>query len=392
LTQLHYKSSAFNTGNVNLTIGGDICPMNRHLTALIDSDTSAFLGGLDSELRESDYNIFNLEGPLIDRESPIVKEGTTLGARVESVNGLVRLPVHAVTLANNHLRDHGDEGVLSTLRVLSENSIRFFGGGEDLATASRIQIVEVKNVRIGLLGIADREFSIASETRPGACPIDEIGIHRAITSRKGDWDILLVMVHAGHHLYQYPSPWLQRLCRWLVDLGATAVVCQHSHCAGSIEKYENGLIVYGQGNFLFDWIPDPGQIWNEGFLLRLEMSQKGLEGWAIIPYVRSANSGRILRLEGLPMYAFMADLEARSRETQDGCRVQNRWLAYCREMELSYLALLKGNSSYGAIRRQLQSRLGVSWKPFSKKQKVLLGNLVRCADHREVLESILFAE
>ena len=29
------------------------------------------------------------------------------------------------------------------------------------------------------------------------------------------------------------------------------MLCQHSHIIGCMEKYENGVILYGQGNFHF---------------------------------------------------------------------------------------------------------------------------------------------
>ena len=35
--------------------------------------------------------------------------------------------------------------------------------------------------------------------------------------------------------------------RFIIEQGARMVICQHSHCAGCYEKYQNGHIIYGQG-------------------------------------------------------------------------------------------------------------------------------------------------
>ena len=81
-------------------------------------------------------------------------------------------------------------------------------------------------------------------------------------------------MHGGNEGYPYPSPRLMDTCRFLVEQGANAVICQHSHCVGCYEEYRGGHIVYGQGNLIFDAsIPPPG--WNEGVLVRLHISENG---------------------------------------------------------------------------------------------------------------------
>lgn len=80
-------------------------------------------------------------------------------------------------------------------------------------------------------------------------------------------DYVIVLYHGGKEHYRYPSPYLQKVCRRLVDKGADLVVCQHSHCIGCEEKYKSGTIVYGQGNFLFD--DSTSEFWRTGLLIGL---------------------------------------------------------------------------------------------------------------------------
>ena len=77
-----------------------------------------------------------------------------------------------------------------------------------------------------------------------------------------------MLYHGGKEHYRYPSPLLQKVCRKIVDSGADVVVCQHSHCIGCEEHYKNGVIVYGQGNFIFDYCNN--EYWNTSLLIGID--------------------------------------------------------------------------------------------------------------------------
>ena len=69
-------------------------------------------------LKQSDLNVFNLEVPLTDAETPIVKFGNNLIAPSKTVYGYKALEPIFLTLANNHSLDHGVEGLTTTLELL----------------------------------------------------------------------------------------------------------------------------------------------------------------------------------------------------------------------------------------------------------------------------------
>ena len=85
---------------------------------------------------------------------------------------------------------------------------------------------------------------------------------------KAQCDYAIVLYHGGKEYYRYPSPNLQKTCRKLVEKGADLVICQHSHCIGCEEKYQDGTIVYGQGNFLFDH--GDNEYWNTSLLVQIK--------------------------------------------------------------------------------------------------------------------------
>lgn len=77
-----------------------------------------------------------------------------------------------------------------------------------------------------------------------------------------------MLYHGGREFYRYPSPGLQHRFRRMADKGADLVVAQHTHCVGCCEKYNNSTLVYGQGNFIFDYGDD--EYWNTGLLIEVD--------------------------------------------------------------------------------------------------------------------------
>mgnify|MGYP002235661412 CR=1 FL=1 len=107
--------------------------------------------------------------------------------------------------------------------------------------------ISAGDIKIGFISFAEHEFTIASENTPGANPFNEEDAIRVIHSLKNECDYVVALYHGGIEHYRYPSPQLQHRCRRLVDSGADYVICQHSHCIGCYETYDNSTIVYGQG-------------------------------------------------------------------------------------------------------------------------------------------------
>ena len=90
--------------SISILIGGDIVPTvsNSHLfkagrvTELLGTE-------LVSILHKADLRFFNLETPLVDKLTPIIKNGPCLSAHSETVNGIKKMQANLLCLANNHV-------------------------------------------------------------------------------------------------------------------------------------------------------------------------------------------------------------------------------------------------------------------------------------------------
>lgn len=238
---------------MKLYIGADFVPTDINKSLFEEGKGEALVGKeLYQILKQSDLNVFNLEVPLTDTETPIVKFGNNLIAPTKTVNGYKDLEPIFLTLANNHSLDHGVEGLTTTLNLLKQHDIAHAGVGANLKEAKKPFIFEKDGVRIGFYLCTENEFTMATCHSMGANPFDVLDSFDEVAALKEQCDYVIVLYHGGKEFYRYPSPMLQRYCRKFVDKGADLVICQHSHCIGSREDYGKGTIIYGQGNFIFN--------------------------------------------------------------------------------------------------------------------------------------------
>lgn len=76
--------------------------------------------------------VANLECQLIERSSPIRKTGPILGVPPSCAEALQKAGVGLLTLANNHLLDHGEAGLRHTMAVCRQTGIATVGAGANL--------------------------------------------------------------------------------------------------------------------------------------------------------------------------------------------------------------------------------------------------------------------
>ncbi len=270
-------------------IGADIVPTKTNQAIFESGQIEEIVDvGLLEILNDADYRIFNLECPLTDKHSPIEKCGPNLIASTASVNGIKVLGVDFVTIANNHIMDQGDQGLYSTIKVLQEANIAFAGVGDNLKEVWKPFIVTLGDKRVGIYCCAEHEFSIAEKDKPGANPFDPLHSPDHISELRGKCDYLICLYHGGKEHYRYPAPYLQKVCRKIVEKGADLVVCQHSHCVGCKEEYCGGTIVYGQGNFLFD--NSDSDFWQTSLLISVELDTKKISYYPLQKVKTGSNS------------------------------------------------------------------------------------------------------
>jgi len=367
---------------LTIFVGGDLVPTESNKDMFINSKVELLIGSeLRTLLSKGDYRIFNLETPLTDKLSPIDKCGPNLAAAEATVNGISAIGADILNLANNHILDQGNSALESTINILEKNRIRHLGAGMNLFEAANPLIIELGEKRIGVYACAEHEFTIAGENHPGANPFDPLeSMDHIVKLRKDDCDYIIVLYHGGKEHYRYPSPYLQKVCRKMVDKGANLIVCQHSHCIGCRENYNNSTIIYGQGNFLFDLSDD--ELWQTSLILEVSIE----DGFFVkeIPIVKRQNCIRMAK--GKDAENILKNYRDRSLQILEDRFVDREYSKFASSMLNGYLGAFLGGSLLVRILNRLFLRK-LYKSIYSKHSLLMLQNFIECEAHRELLLS-----
>lgn len=391
-----------------ILIGGDLCPIGCNAPLFLRGDAAGLFGDLLPEMAMADLVVGNLECAVVERPSPIPKTGPHFGVRRECLGTMQAAGIDLLCLANNHILDHGEAGLQFTLDACRGAGIATVGAGRNLEEAGQFWMGRLDGLCVGIAAMAEHEFSIAGAERWGANPLDLVRFTRTLAAMADRLDYLLVLVHGSQEFF-VPTPRTQEICRFLIELGANAVVVQHPHVLGGWETYQGGHIVYGNGAWIMDEAVYRGRRgFHEGFLVKLELSAgqsvapgtdaatspswmgpRGRSPLAArmeaIPFVQSKPAPGAHRLVGAEAQAWQERMTRLSAQVADAAWVRAQWRSWCEARRhdvlsdvLGHKRLLRWLNRRGALERWWHGR------------RALLGsrNMVLCESHREILETL----
>ncbi|WP_299119783.1 CapA family protein [uncultured Winogradskyella sp.] len=375
---------------VKIIIGGDICATKRDENAFLEGDASLLFDDMLPEIKAADLAIANLETPLISESTPIKKSGAVFGNSPKMLNAIKRSGISFLNLANNHILDHGQKGLKNTLEALKSLEFSYSGAGESLEAASEPFSTTIKGKRISILSYTEHEFSIAEHGKSGANPVDVIDFVTKIKTLKETNDFIILLYHGGKENYHLPSPKQQKLCRFYIDQGVNMVVCQHSHSAGVYEKYNNGSIFYGQGNFVFDPYPLKKDWLYKGFLIEVLLHDDNSTAFKFIPYIHKSFYKDEIGIRKMSKEESQPFLDYINKESQKMIKnpryIQEEWIKLSKSLENTYFSILNGN---GRLMRKLNEKSSWLKSIYKNDRKLVLKNIVTCETHREIVETIL---
>jgi len=232
-----------------------------------------------SILRSSDISFGNLEGVLLDEGEPAkqcidLKRCYVFKSPISYAKQLKEAGFTMLSLANNHSRDFGDEGRLSTMSALQQQGILHSGIVDDFATLT------LKQRKIIMIAFAPFR---------GVNDMLDVPLAIEIVQRLAlENDIVIVSMHAGaegedktripfatEYFYDEDRGDVVEFARAMVDSGADIVLGHGPHVPRAIELYKERLIAYSLGNFAtYYGISVAGQ---RGLapILELEISHQG---------------------------------------------------------------------------------------------------------------------
>lgn len=197
-----------------------------------------------------------------------------------------------VSLANNHILDFDDQGLLETLEVLDRAGIQHGGAGRNLQEAMPPSLLTVGDRRVGVLALTDNEPAFAAtRDRPGTHyrPIDlhpsTLDWLQAAVAHLRAWgsELILLSAHWGPNMVLMPPPEFRAFAQAVLAAGVDLFYGHSAHLFQGVEGRDRGLILYDTGDFLDDYAVDPALRNDWSFIFLVDVTAQGLARLRLVP-------------------------------------------------------------------------------------------------------------
>lgn len=174
-----------------------------------------------------------------------------------------RLPIYnemgvdLVTLANNHVYDFGKTAFYDMINSLNEYKIPYIGAGKNINEAKQPYYFIVNGYKFAFVNATRAEKIIltpeATDTEGGVFRCyDPTAFINVIKEVKKESDYVIALIHWGREDSHELENVQIETSKLYIDAGADVIVGSHAHVLQGVEFYNNKLIVYNLGDFIFN--------------------------------------------------------------------------------------------------------------------------------------------
>lgn len=286
-----------------------ICVGHGVGSSLKNKKTGFLFSQVSDLLKKHDVTFGNLECVISDINiNQNSHASVSLRGSEKSISELAFAGFNIVSLANNHILQHGEASLRRTKELLLQNGIQGIGVSETKEDSRKVFILDIKGIKIGFLAYC------LIRDKTAYCSVDDtLEIIKDVKNASAEVDILIVSMHWGNEFIRKPSPQQVELGHAIIDAGAKLILGHHPHVLQGVEKYSGGVIAYSLGNFVFD-------MWKrkmrESMILSLNLSKKGVEGFEITPVVIERDFRPCL-LEGVEKEKLLSQITGEFLELKD---------------------------------------------------------------------------
>ena len=212
-----------------------------------------------------DLRIVNLE-TAVTRSENYLPKGINYRMHPANAGCILAAGIDCCVLANNHVLDWGEDGLVETLQVLERCGVSVAGAGRSIAEAARPAILDASGKgRVLVFSFAMASSGTppdwaATAVRPGVNHLPDLSeetverIAVQVSAARRPRDVAVASIHWGSN-WGYPVPdGHRRFAHALIERAGISIVHGHSaHHPLGMEIHRNRLILYGCGDFLNDY-------------------------------------------------------------------------------------------------------------------------------------------
>ena len=363
---------------INLLFGGDYIPSKHKENELSEELYLLFKG--------ADYIILNLETTLTTSDIKIKKTGLNFKRKPEQIKKAKDAGVNALTLANNHINDFGEKGILDTLETCHKFEIKTIGAGKNKKEASSPLRIKLEGKLVSIINTCENEFNGATDNTSGAHVFDLIDLYSQIQREKDESDVIIVVYHGGIEYVEYPSPMIVKVFKHLVDIGVDCVVSHHTHYYSGAITYKNKPIIFGLGNFYKETSKkNPNERLNLGLIAEVTIDKKNNINYSLIPTQQNNQLKTVDLCDETKKKEVLNDIKSISAIIENEGELLNYWERYFEKESEKIINLIFSRSK---LIYKIKKRISFLNKPPHYNSMVLL-NLIQCDSHKYKITKVL---
>lgn len=237
-------------------------------------------------LRSADAVVANLECAITKYLTPWQKSPKVFHFRADlpAVDVLRAANVRCVSLANNHILDFQEQGLLDTMKHLNAARIHHAGAGQDMEEAEAPAVFDAGGIKVGFIAFTDNEPLFATGiNRPGTnympIMIDETTLARVGTvvsgARSAGADIVVLSLHWGPNMVPRPPVNFRSFAAAAIDLGVDLIHGHSAHIFQGVQLCGQRIVMYDTGDFIDDYAVDSDLRNDWSFIFMVSMESEG---------------------------------------------------------------------------------------------------------------------
>ena len=244
-------------GKNTLLFGGDVLLSSHVLSAY--QKAGGISGVLDEGYRsviwDAGFFMVNEEFPFSSRGIQAADKEYTFRLEPERVSIFREMGIDAVTLANNHALDFGEDALLDSVATLDGAGILHTGAGADLSEARKPVVTVLDGQETAVIGatrvVPESSWAAGKNHAGMLSSYDATALLEEVRAQKESGKFVIVYVHWGVEKDEKPQEYQRTLGQQYINAGADLVIGAHPHVLQGIEYYKGKPIVYSLGNFVF---------------------------------------------------------------------------------------------------------------------------------------------
>ena len=280
---------------------GDLM-FDRHVGDIIDKKGFDYLfeniAGKEKEFFQGcDIISANLEGAVTDdgaHYDPKMAYDFAFAPKI--IANLKNYNFNFSTIANNHIFDQGEQGIIETRKNLDDLGFSYSGCRDRKTGDCSFKILNIAGKKIGMASFS-MVYGILSEAE----------VEKIITNLESKTNAVIVNMHWGKEYSRDYDAVQKTFARKLIDFGADLIIGHHPHVVQGVEEYKGKYIFYSLGNFIFDQYFSKDT--QEGLAVKAVLQNNNFE-FTLFPFL--SKKSQVELMQGEAKKKFLDDFLLRS--------------------------------------------------------------------------------